>query len=179
MKKTPSRKSRRENWENFTDGNDDVTIAPYLSSAEVCRRFAPSKKKKGAAVDDSDDFFDATDLMNKGADDYRRQRRAAKAQKGRGRRVAEADSNVDINKGGKKSEKISSDGGASSKTAKTPVRTRRRRRSRRRNRASVRSGTKTSGANRATAATRSACASSAGSSAERSSNTAATVAFVR
>ena len=122
MKKTPSRKSRRENWENFTDGNDDITIAPYLSSAEVCRRFAPSKKKKGAAVDDSDDFFDATDLMNKGADDYRRQRRAAKAQKGRGRRVAAADSNVDIavdiNKGGKKSEKISSDGGASSKTGK-------------------------------------------------------------
>ncbi|MBQ6828547.1 MAG: RsmD family RNA methyltransferase [Thermoguttaceae bacterium] len=125
MKKTPSRKSRRENWENFADGNDDITIAPYLSSAEVCRRFAPSKKKKGAAVDDSDDFFDATDLMNKGADDYRRQRRAAKAQKGRGRNAgtasnaaSSADVAVDINKGGKKSEKISSADGASSKTGK-------------------------------------------------------------
>ncbi len=118
MKKTQSRKSRRENWENFADGNDDITIAPYLSSAEVCSRFASSKKKKRADVDDADDFFDATDLMNKGADDYRRQRRAAKAQKGRGRRVAEADSSVDINKGGKKSEKNSSGAVATSKPGK-------------------------------------------------------------
>ncbi len=126
MKKTQSRKSRRENWENFADGNgdaDDLTIAPYLSSAEVCQRFASSKKKKRADADASDDFFDATDLWNKGAEGYRRDRRAAKAQKGRGRKAAvdaeSADSNVDINKGGKKSEKNPPSAVASSKSAKT------------------------------------------------------------
>lgn len=125
MKKTQSRKSRRENWENFADGNgdaDDLTIAPYLSSAEVCQRFASSKKKKRADVDASDDFFDATDLWNKGADGYRRDRRAAKAQKKRGQRAPvdakSDDPNADINKGGKKSEKISATAVASSKFAK-------------------------------------------------------------
>lgn len=85
MKKTPSRKSRRENWDDFSTGTDDLTIAPFLSSAEVCRRFgsggdangAKKSKKSARNAADAEDFDDETDLWNKGSEGFRAKRRAA------------------------------------------------------------------------------------------------------
>ncbi len=85
MKKTPSRKSRRENWDDFSTGTDDLTIAPFLSSAEVCRRFgnggdasgAKKSKKSARKAADAEDFDDETDLWNKGSEGFRAKRRAA------------------------------------------------------------------------------------------------------
>ncbi len=85
MKHSRSRKSRRENYAEFESAADDVTISPFVSSAEIYRRFGSpdagaSSKDRGArdAFGDED-----SDLWNKGSSNFRKRRRDALS-KGRG-----------------------------------------------------------------------------------------------
>ena len=79
MKNKPSRKSRRENYDDFDESPDDLTITPYMSGAEFCKKFASNAKNKGAD-DDLREVFDASgdadsDLWNKGSEGFKSRRR--------------------------------------------------------------------------------------------------------
>ena len=89
MKKKPSRKNRRENWDDFDQNPDDVTITPYLSSSEIYKRFgAPSDKPNSRETFDA--FGDSeSDLWNKGAEGFKQRRRNSLATE-KSRRRAQA-----------------------------------------------------------------------------------------
>lgn len=75
MKNKPSRKSRRENFDDFDNSPDDLTITPYMSSAEFCKKFAATGKVGKGSKDVFDSSGDAdSDLWNKGSDGFRRRR---------------------------------------------------------------------------------------------------------
>lgn len=92
MKNKPSRKSRRENYDEFAEGPDDVTITPYMSSAEIVKRFS---SRTGNKRPSSKDIFDAfgtaeSDPMNKGGAGYnKRADRAAEKKRFRAEQRAE------------------------------------------------------------------------------------------
>lgn len=77
MKDKPSRKSRRENWDDFNESPDDLTISPYLSSSEIYKRFgSPDGKTQGSSKEIFDAFGDSdSDLWNKGSSGFKRRRR--------------------------------------------------------------------------------------------------------
>ena len=85
MKHSRSRKSRRENFAEFESADDDVTISPFVSSAEIYRRFgSPDGEAPGDGRAARDAFGDEdSDLWNKGSSDFKRRRRNALS-KGRG-----------------------------------------------------------------------------------------------
>ncbi len=105
-KKTASRKERREDFDRFAFGEDDVAITPFLSSAEIYKRFGAPKEgssargKNGARqVEENANVRDAfgdsdSDLWNKGSANFRRRRRASLAESKRGRRNSDSDANL-------------------------------------------------------------------------------------
>jgi len=115
-KKTTSRKERREDFDRFAIGEDDVTITPFLSSAEIYKQFGSprggnaERGRNGARateenVDVRDAFGDSySDLWNKGAVDFRRRRRASLAESKRGRRELHDESQTNVKGKGAKTE---------------------------------------------------------------------------
>ncbi|MBQ9874443.1 MAG: RsmD family RNA methyltransferase [Thermoguttaceae bacterium] len=98
MKNKSSRKSRRENLDDFTESPDDLTISPYLSSKELFERLG-SSKGDDASREIFDAFGDAdSDLWNKGSDDFRKRRqeslstlKSRRRRAGRGEREEKAE----------------------------------------------------------------------------------------
>ncbi|MBQ9812068.1 MAG: RsmD family RNA methyltransferase [Thermoguttaceae bacterium] len=94
MKNKPSRKSRRENYDDFDESPDDLTVTPYMSGAEFCKKFASDGKKKSKSSGDSREVFDASgdadsDLWNKGSEGFKsRRRRSLETVKSRRRQQA-------------------------------------------------------------------------------------------
>ena len=80
MKNKPSRKSRRENWDDFNESPDDLTISPYVSSAEIYKRFGDPNDSKKSSKTVFDAFGDSdSDLWNKGAEGFKSRRRESLA----------------------------------------------------------------------------------------------------
>ncbi len=76
MNSKTSRKRRREDYDRFDDGADDLTITPYMSGAEFCKRFASSGKGKGENQDASAASADRnSDLGNKDSEGFKARRR--------------------------------------------------------------------------------------------------------
>lgn len=97
MKNKPSRKSRRENLDGFDESADDLTITPYMSSAEILKRYSsPNGNKRPSSQEIFDAFGSAeSDPMNKGGAGFNRradkaaEKKRVKAERRRAEREAE------------------------------------------------------------------------------------------
>ena len=80
MKKSKFHQIRHEDIGGLYDGSEEKTISPYVSSADIYKRYGkPGEKSKNS--DDSATYYDAqggpdADLWNKGSENFKERRRA-------------------------------------------------------------------------------------------------------
>ena len=86
MKKSKFHQIRHDDIGGLYDGSEEKTISPYVSSADIYKRYGkPGEKSKNS--DDSATYYDAqggpdADLWNKGSENFKERRRASRRKKG-------------------------------------------------------------------------------------------------